>query len=99
MASGYDSMGGYTFIALGGMVSRESDVAFLATMLTMLDFIDTKPFGAACIGAATMTTCYVAGMNDWHLIAPPLLVMSAYYLFFPKTLEMERGGRSDRSVR
>lgn len=48
----------------------------------MRDFVDTKPFGATCTGLAAGATCYVAGSSDWLLIASPLVVMCAYYLFF-----------------
>jgi hypothetical protein len=48
----------------------------------MRDFLDTKSFGATCTGLAAAVTCYVAGSSDWLLIASPLAVMSAYYLFF-----------------
>jgi hypothetical protein len=51
-------------------------------LAAMRDFVDTKPFGAVLTGLAAAATCYVAGSNDWRLIAWPSVVMSAYYLFF-----------------
>jgi hypothetical protein len=48
----------------------------------MRNFIDGKHFGAACTGTVTVAICYVAGMDDWRLIALPLLVVLAYYLSF-----------------
>jgi hypothetical protein len=50
--------------------------------MIMQDFVDTKPFGATCTGLAAAITCYVAGSSDWLLIASPLAVVAAYYLFF-----------------
>ena len=56
--------------------------AFLPSFALMRVLIDGKHFGAACTGMATVAICYVAGMNDWRLIALPLLVVLAYYLSF-----------------
>jgi len=53
-----------------------------AFFATMLDFVDTKLFGAAFTGVGTLATSYVAGASDWRLIALPLLIMIAYYLVF-----------------
>jgi hypothetical protein len=44
--------------------------------------LDSKGFGAACVGVLIAAICYVAGMNDWRLIALPLAVALAYYFFF-----------------
>jgi hypothetical protein len=44
--------------------------------------LDSKLFGAAFTGVVTVAICYIAGMTGWGLIAPPLLVMLAHYLFF-----------------
>jgi hypothetical protein len=44
--------------------------------------LDSKAFGAACVGVLIAAICYVAGMNDWRLIALPLAVALAYYFFF-----------------
>lgn len=52
------------------------------TLQVMRDFVDTKAFGATCTGVAAAATCYVAGFSDWLLIASPMAVVSAYYLFF-----------------
>ena len=45
----------------------------------MPDLLDTKSFGAACIGAITLGTGYVAGISDSALLVP-LAVMIAYWL-------------------
>jgi hypothetical protein len=44
--------------------------------------LDSKAFGAACVGVVSAAICRVAGMSDWRLIALPLLVAFAYYFFF-----------------
>jgi hypothetical protein len=59
----------------------------------MLEFIDTRPFGAACIGLATMATGYVADASNWFLIALPPLLMFTYYLFFSDGQEIERSDK------
>ena len=46
----------------------------------MRDLLDTKSFGAPCIGAITLGTGYVAGISDSALLVVPLAVMSAYWL-------------------
>jgi hypothetical protein len=56
--------------------------ASLPSFVLMRNFIDEKHFGAACTGTVTVAICYVAGMNDWRLIALLLLVVLAYYLTF-----------------
>jgi hypothetical protein len=48
----------------------------------MQSFSDTRHFGAVCTGLATLATSYVADVKGWHLIIPPLLVISAYYWIF-----------------
>ena len=53
----------------------------------MWNFTDTKPFGASCVGLATLGTSYVAGVDSRYLIALSLLGMFAYYVFFWKTGE------------
>ena len=52
----------------------------------MWEFADTRPSGAVFTGLAAAATGYVAGFNDWQLIAWPLAVVCAYCLFFPKKL-------------
>jgi hypothetical protein len=47
----------------------------------MLD-IDSKPFGAGCVGALTLALTYIAGFSAWALLGVPLLVTVAYYLAF-----------------
>jgi hypothetical protein len=47
----------------------------------MLD-IDSKPFGAGCVGALTLALTYIGGFTAWALLGVPLLVMVAYYLAF-----------------
>jgi hypothetical protein len=50
----------------------------------MRNFFDRKPFGTASTGIITAGVFYDAGcINDWHLIAMPLLAMLAYHLSFP----------------
>jgi hypothetical protein len=44
------------------------------------DLLDTKSFGAACVGAITLGTGYVAGIGDSALLVVPLAVMIAYWL-------------------
>jgi len=46
----------------------------------MRDLLDTKSFGAACIGAITLGTGYLAGLNDSALLVVPVSVMIAYWL-------------------
>lgn len=48
----------------------------------MRNFSDTRHFGAACTGLATLATSYVADANGWHLIILPLLLILVYYLIF-----------------
>jgi hypothetical protein len=49
--------------------------------LAMLD-IDSKPFGAGCVGALTLALTYMAGFTAWALLGVPLLVTVTYYLAF-----------------
>jgi len=46
----------------------------------MPDLLDTKSFGAACIGAVTLGTGYVAGISDSALLVVPVAVMIVYWL-------------------
>jgi hypothetical protein len=48
----------------------------------MRDFIETKLFGAGCVGLSTLGTGYIAGIDSAYLIVLSLLAMSAYHLFF-----------------
>jgi hypothetical protein len=48
----------------------------------MLNFIDTKLFGASCVGLGALGTSYVAGLGNDYLVTLSLLAMAAYYLFF-----------------
>jgi hypothetical protein len=48
----------------------------------MLNFIDTKVFGASCVGLGALGTSYVAGLDNGYLVTLSLLAMAAYYLFF-----------------
>jgi hypothetical protein len=50
----------------------------------MLDFFETKPFNAACVGVVTLATCYQTDMNDWLLIVLPMVLVIGYYLAFRK---------------
>lgn len=59
----------------------------------MLDFIDTKFFGAASTGLGALATSCVAGASEWHLFILPAVVMIAYYLIFAEIRELERGRR------
>jgi len=69
-----------------GTDAEDHGVACIAAEhgIILAAMLDTKLFGAACIGVVTVAICYVAGMNDWRLIALPLLVVLAYHLVFPK---------------
>jgi hypothetical protein len=44
----------------------------------MLDFMDTKSFGAAFVGVVTLATGLEAGVADWALLALPLSAMVGY---------------------
>jgi hypothetical protein len=46
----------------------------------MLDFFERKPFGAACVGAMTLATCYQADMSDWRIFALPAALVISFYL-------------------
>ena len=46
----------------------------------MLSFFDNQHLGATCLAAITAAICHLAGMNDWRLIALPLLGVFTYYL-------------------
>ena len=48
----------------------------------MRDFTETTPFGAGCIGLATLGISYHLGVDIWSMVALPLLAMCAYYLVF-----------------
>jgi hypothetical protein len=50
------------------------------SIAAMRDFVETKPFGATCTGLAAAATGYVAGCNDWLLIA--FAAMCSYSLIF-----------------
>jgi hypothetical protein len=50
--------------------------------LLMFDFLETKPFVAACIGAAVLALCYLAGIDDWRRVALPVAVAIGFYLMF-----------------
>jgi hypothetical protein len=78
-----DSIGALDQIGWGPIPFQRLPLPFKSIALTnMRDIVDTRPFGATCAGLAAAVTCYVAGSGDWLLIASPLAVMSAYYLFF-----------------
>jgi hypothetical protein len=49
----------------------------------VFDFIDTKPFAAAFVGAIAAVLCFVSGVggNLGLLIIPPLLML-IYWLIF-----------------
>jgi hypothetical protein len=51
----------------------------------MIDFFETKAFGAATVGALTTFVSGVSGMNAWAAIGLGLLVASAFLLTFEKT--------------
>jgi hypothetical protein len=46
----------------------------------MRDFFETKPFGAAAVGAVTVVTFSHANISIWQLLAVALITMSAYWL-------------------
>jgi hypothetical protein len=48
----------------------------------MFDFLETKPFVAACVGAAVLALCDLAGIDDWRLVALPVAVAIGFYLMF-----------------
>jgi hypothetical protein len=49
----------------------------------MFDFIDSKPFGAASVGAIAAVLCFVSGVGgDLGLLIIPPLVMLTYWLIF-----------------
>jgi hypothetical protein len=48
----------------------------------MLDFTETKLFGAGCVGLSTLGTSYIAGLDSGSVIALSLLALLAYHLFF-----------------
>jgi hypothetical protein len=59
----------------------------------MLNFTETKTFGVSCVGLGALGTSYLAGMDDWRLIALPLLGMFAYFFFFREARDKEGLGR------
>ena len=48
----------------------------------MLNFTETKSFGASLVGLVTLGISYLAGGDGWHLAMLPLLVTSTYCLLF-----------------
>ena len=46
----------------------------------MLSVFDNQHVGATCLAAITAAICHLDGMNDWRLIALPLLGVLTYYL-------------------
>jgi hypothetical protein len=46
----------------------------------MRHFDETKPFGAATVGAVALGVGYQAGSTDWTLIFWPLVIMAVYWL-------------------
>jgi hypothetical protein len=49
----------------------------------MFDFLDSKPFAAASIGAIAATLCFVSGVGgDLGLFTIPPLLMLTYWLIF-----------------
>ena len=46
----------------------------------MFNFLDNQHVGATCLAAITAAICHLADMNDWRLIALPLLGVFTYYL-------------------
>jgi hypothetical protein len=51
----------------------------------MIDFFETKAFGAATVGALTTMISLYSGMNAWAAIGLGLLVASTFLLIFKKT--------------
>lgn len=49
----------------------------------MINFIDTRLFGASCTGFGALGTGYVAGIGEASMIILALLAMASYYLIFP----------------
>ena len=50
--------------------------------LFMSDFFETKPFAAACVGAAVLALCYLAGIDDWRLVVLPVPLTIGFYFMF-----------------
>ena len=61
---------------------RVGECSFCVEGVTMRDFIETKPFGASCVGLATFGIGYLAGVDTLSLIALSLLGTLTYYLLF-----------------
>jgi hypothetical protein len=55
----------------------------LAVPAGMFDFLDSKPFAAASVGAIAAALCYVSGVGgDLGLFVIPPLAMLTYWLIF-----------------
>ena len=44
----------------------------------MLDFLETKPFGAVCVGVVALAT--LCQFSDWRVVVFPVVLMTVYYL-------------------
>ena len=51
----------------------------------MIDFLETKSFNAAVVGALTMMVSRYSGTSTWAAIVLALLVVAAFLLTFDKT--------------
>jgi hypothetical protein len=48
----------------------------------MLNFTDTRSFGASCVGLTAFGTSYIAGMDGWLLAVLPMLGFFGYDAVF-----------------
>jgi hypothetical protein len=59
--------------------------ADLAVCVGMFDFLDTKAFAAASVGAIVAALCYISGMGgDLGLLGIPSLVALIYWRIFDR---------------